>query len=66
MSKEAVYVLILWNRYLLDSLVILTYKNVLYWKFVLITKRVVLFHCIDPLVKLQMNLTSLLTIWRNL
>ena len=32
---------ILGNRYLLDALVIHIYKNVSYWKFLLITKRVV-------------------------
>ena len=42
------------------------YKNVLYWKFLLITKKVMLFHCIDPLVKCLMNLTPLLAILRNL
>ena len=57
---------ILRNRYLLDALVMYTYKNVLHWKFLLITKRVKLFHCIDPLVKRRMNLTPLLTILRNL
>ena len=50
MLKEAVYVHTLGNRYLLDALVMHIYKNVLYWKFLLITKRVMLFHCIDPLV----------------
>ena len=59
MSKKAMYVLILGNHYLLDALGIHIYKNVLYWKFLLITKRVILFQCIDPLVKLQMNLTPL-------
>ena len=33
------------------------YKNVLFWKFPLTTKRVMLLHCIDPLVKHAMNLT---------
>ena len=66
MSKEVVNVCMLGNRYLLDALVIHIYKNVLYWKFLLITKRVMLFHCIDPLVKLQMNLTPLLIIWKIL
>ena len=65
MSKEAVYVHILGNRYLLDALEIHVYKNVLYWKFLLITKRAMLFRCFDPLVKLQMNLTPFLTIWKN-
>ena len=62
MSKEAVYVCILENRYLLDAVVTRIYKNVLFWKFLLITKRVMLFHCINSLVKLQMSLATLLTI----
>ena len=66
MLKEAVYVYALGNRYLLDALVMHIYKNVLYWKFLLITKRVMLFHCIDHQVKRLMNLTPLLTILRNL
>ena len=66
MSKEEVYVRILGNRYLLDASVIHIYKNILKWKFLLITKRVIFFHYIDPLVKLQMNLTHSLTIRRNL
>ena len=36
MSKEAVYVRVLGNHYLLIALVIHIYKNVLYWKFLLI------------------------------
>ena len=59
MLKEAMYVHTLENRYLLDALVMHIYKNVLYWKFLLITKRVMLFHCIDPLVKRLMNLNPL-------
>ena len=64
MLREAVYVHILGNHYLLDALVMHIYKNTLYWKFLLITKTVMLFHCIDPLVKPLMNLTPLLTILR--
>ena len=37
MLIEAVYVHILRNRYMLDALVMHTHKNVLYWKFLLIT-----------------------------
>ena len=66
MLKEAVYVHILGNRYQLDALVMHVYENVLYWKFLLITNRIMLFHCIDPLVKRLMNLTPLSTILRNL
>ena len=66
MLKEAVHVHTLGNHYLLDALVMHIYKNVLYWKFLLITKKVMLFHCIDPLVKCLMNLTPLLAILRNL
>ena len=58
MLKEAVCMCIE-NWYLLDPIVIHIYKNVLYWKLLLITKRVMLFHCIDPLVKFHMNLTPL-------
>ena len=39
MSKESVYVRILGNHYLLDAFVVHIYKNVLYWKFLLITKK---------------------------
>ena len=39
MSKEAVYVRMLGDRYLLDALVIHIYKNVLYQKFLLIKKK---------------------------
>ena len=56
---------ILGSHYLLHASVMHIYKNVLYWKFLLITKKVMLFHYIDPLVKLQMNFTPLLTIWKN-
>ena len=44
MSKDPVHVRILGNRYLLDALVIHIYKNFFYWKFLLITKRAMLFH----------------------
>ena len=66
MLKEVVYVHTLGNRYLLDALVMHIYKNVLYWKFLLITKRVMFFHCVDPPVKRLMNLTPLLRILRKL
>ena len=66
MLKEAEYVCILGSCCLFDALVMHVYKNILYWKFLLITERIMLFHCIDPLVKHQMSLGPLLTIWRNL
>ena len=62
MSKETVYVRILGNHYLLDALVIHIYKNVLYWKFLLITERVMLFQYIDAVLKPQMTLTPLLIV----
>ena len=43
MLKEVAYVHTLGNRYLLDALVMHIYKNVLYWKFLLTTKRVMLY-----------------------
>ena len=61
MLKEAVYVHTLGNLYLLDALVVHIYKNVLYWEFLLITKRVMLFHCIDPLDSLIYNFEKLIT-----
>ena len=64
--KEAVYVRILGNHYLLDALLMHIYKNALYLKFLLVTKRLMLFHCIDPLVKHLINLSPLSIILRNL
>ena len=63
---EKINLLEAYNSYLLDALVMHIYKNVLYWKFLLITNSVILLTCIDPLVKHLMNLTALLTIWKNL
>ena len=39
---------VLGNRYLLDVLVTHIYKNLLCWKFLLITKMAIVIHCIDP------------------
>ena len=43
MLKEVAYVHTLGNPYLLDALVMHIYKNVLYWKLLLTTKRVMLY-----------------------
>ena len=43
MLKEVAYVHTLGNCYLLDALVMHIYKNVLYWKFLLTTKGVMLY-----------------------
>ena len=51
---------------ILDNLVLLIKRNVSYWKFQKRVIRNMLFHYTGRLVKPRMNLTPLLTIWKNL